>query len=139
MLALLEAPSNPKARSNDHLDSFLRTRIAQLKAPYAPFPRNPASKAKITSATFKEGELDVKLDPAQQATVLSIADRFEMDELEAWRVLSRTKGANAGELSDSEWDAVTAGVFEERMAVIAIVGFLLRCGQSSCIPRTIRD
>lgn len=129
-MAQLEAPSNPKARSNDDLETFVRTRIAQLKAPFAPFPRNAASKTKITGGSFKEGNLDVKLDTAQQAVVLSIAERFEMDELEAWRALSRTKGGKSVELSDQEWDAVTASVFEERMTVIAIVGFLLRCGNS---------
>ena len=128
-MAQLEAPSNGKARSNDDLETFLRTRIAQLKAPFAPSPRNAASKAKFAGGSFKEGNTDVKLDAAQQAVVLSIAERFEMDELEAWRALSRTKGGNSVELSDQEWDAVTASVFEERMAVIAIVGFLLRCGE----------
>ena len=128
VLASLEAPSNPKARANDDLESFLRAHIAQLKAPHAPFPRNAASKAKITAGTIKEGNLDVRLDTAQQAVVLSIAERFEMDEVEAWRILSRTKVRNAVELNDQEWDAVTAAVFEERMAVIAIIGFLLRCG-----------
>lgn len=62
---------------------------------------------------------------------MSISDRFDLDEVESLVAFTALKKeARAGNLSDDDWDLLTAYVFEERTAVLDIVALLLRCSES---------
>ncbi|GAA6014140.1 hypothetical protein JCM10207_006110 [Rhodosporidiobolus poonsookiae] len=132
-LILLEsAPEIP-----DSVASFLSSNLAALKQPHNPFPSSAASKTALQSGKLelvpKGTKVDVNKD--DQAAALEVAHRFGCDEVVAYRALRsaqqdapRNKEAKDElvKLSEDEWDRVTAWVFEERMAVMGVVGLLLR-------------
>ncbi|BGP61149.1 hypothetical protein NBRC10512v2_002466 [Rhodotorula toruloides] len=118
--------------------SFLSTHLAQLQRPHDPFPRSTQSKTKLASGKFELAKRQVEVAKEEQSAALEVADRFSLDEVEAFLALRsarRDKGkAKAEKLSEDEWDRVTAWVFEERMAVIGIVALLLRTHDDTTHP-----
>ncbi|GAA5904406.1 hypothetical protein JCM6882_008902 [Rhodosporidiobolus microsporus] len=139
-LILLEA-SSVTGSIPSSLSPFLTSNLAALKAPYDPFPRSSASETALQSGKLElvpgsKGK-QVDVDKADQAGALEVAERFSVDEVLAYRALRSArrervgkkeagKKADEGRVSEEEWDRVTAWVFEERMAVIGVVGLLLR-------------
>lgn len=138
-LLLLESAASTSSRPPS-LSSFLTSNLAALQHPYSPFPSSPASKTSLTSGSLvlvpKGAKVDVSKD--EQTAALDVASRFQVDEVVAFKALQvARKGAaekgrqgEEGKLSEDEWDRVTAWMFEERMAVIGVVGLLLRTRES---------
>ncbi|GAA5873343.1 hypothetical protein JCM1840_000031 [Sporobolomyces johnsonii] len=127
-LIRLEASHDTGAVSST-LSSFLEDHLAQLQHPADPFKRDPKGKQQLSSGSLVVATRKVDVPKQDQAAVLEVADRFDLDEVEAWlAVQSVTKGKNKEDdrLNDDEWFNVTAWVFEERMAVIGTVALLLR-------------
>jgi nuclear pore complex protein Nup188 len=129
-LDLLNLASSTGVLSQSATD-FLTARLSQLKAPQDPFPRSSGSKTKIQSGTAMDG---TAVSTEEQARILDIAGRFELDEIEsmiAWRRIKNDGTKRKDKLLEEDWDLLTAEIFEERMAVISIVGTLLRCCKCS--------
>ncbi|GAA5910922.1 hypothetical protein JCM8208_006688 [Rhodotorula glutinis] len=124
---LLESPSPngvPLSAS-----TFLRSHLDQLQRPHDPFPPSQHSKAQLSSGTLTFAKRQVDVSKPDQQLALDVATRFSCDELEAYHALRharRGKGLHSDKLADDEWDRVTAWLFEERMAVLAVVALLLR-------------
>ncbi|KAK4051932.1 hypothetical protein OIV83_002637 [Microbotryomycetes sp. JL201] len=124
-LVLLEQAS-ADAPVSQQVVTFIKEHLEQLKKPYAPFSR----------AQSQQGTAGQLVVPAKQAsTTLSteVAERFKLDDKQALvvinslpRVQSSAKNGPPTKLSPADWDKLTAFVFEERMAVIAIVAWILR-------------
>ncbi|GAA5936020.1 hypothetical protein JCM1841_002719 [Sporobolomyces salmonicolor] len=111
------------------LSSFLEAHLAQLQHPADPFKRDPQGKQQLSSGSLTVATRKVDISKQEQTAVLEVADRFDLDEVEAWlAVQSVTKGKKKEDdrLDDDEWFNLTAWVFEERMAVIGTVALLLR-------------
>lgn len=68
------------------------------------------------------------MGPKRKPVVLEIAERFDVEESFAFMVLRSVGRLSSAEgLSEEEWELVTAHLFRERMAIISIVGLLMRC------------
>lgn len=100
------------------LTSFLRSKLTQLQQLQNPFSHSTLGKG-------KGKEPESRLTSDGQESVVEIAGRFDVDTVEATKLL-RVIGKN-DKLEDEDWDTLTAYVFEERTCIIAIVGMLLRC------------
>ncbi|GAA5852521.1 hypothetical protein JCM8547_002528 [Rhodosporidiobolus lusitaniae] len=136
-LVLLEASTH--AQLSPSLDPFLSNNLTALQNPHNPFPASAASKTALQSGKLelvpKSGKT-VDVDEVHQTAALAVADRFSVDEVLAYRALrvarkdstgkGKGKDKDEGKVSEDEWDRVTAWLFEERMAVIGVVGLLLR-------------
>ncbi|GAA5840892.1 hypothetical protein JCM9279_001252 [Rhodotorula babjevae] len=126
-LVLLESPSpNGVPPSASY---FLRAHLDQLQRPHDPFPPSQHSKTQLQSGTLTLAKRQVAVSKPDQQLALDVATRFSCDELEAYHALTharRAKGAHSDKLAEDEWDRVTAWLFEERMAVLAVIALLLR-------------
>ncbi|GAA5969808.1 hypothetical protein JCM11641_008047 [Rhodosporidiobolus odoratus] len=137
-LILLEASHHSESLSPS-LAPFLKSNLAALKRPHDPFPRSTASKTALQSGKLelvpKAKAVEVVKD--DQTAALEVADRFGVDEVFAYKALSSARRAiekdgrgtnreDQGKVGEEEWDRITAWLFEERMAVIGVVGLLLR-------------
>jgi nuclear pore complex protein Nup188 len=72
------------------------------------------------------------VDKDEQIVALDVAARFDMDEAESLVALKTVhEGRQADKLTEDDWHSLTAYVFEERRAVIAIVQWLIRIRESS--------
>ncbi|BGP30898.1 hypothetical protein JCM10296v2_002658 [Rhodotorula toruloides] len=118
--------------------SFLSSHLAQLQRPHDPFPRSTQSKTQLASGKLKLAKRQVEVAKEEQTAALEVADRFSLDEVEAFLALRsarrNTGKANTEKLGEDEWDRVTAWVFEERMAVIGIIALLLRTHDDTTHP-----
>ncbi|GAA6027884.1 hypothetical protein JCM8097_001764 [Rhodosporidiobolus ruineniae] len=138
-LALLDAAALTGSVSPS-LSSFLQANLDALKQPHNPFPPSTASKKILESGKLELAVKGKQVDVPKpdQTAALAVADRFQLDEVLAFKALAGARKAieatgrskrgkqEEGKLSEDEWDRVTAWVFEERMAVIGVVGLLLR-------------
>lgn len=131
-LNFLEIAATTSSPVSPDVASFLSSHLPQLKAPHNPFPRNSTSRDLV-----KSGKVALQLPsstdtvtPGEQPVVDQVADRFELDEIEALLAVRALRDGKIEKLAEEDWDAVTAYVFEERMAVIGTVGLLLRCRES---------
>ncbi|GAA5835871.1 hypothetical protein JCM11251_007448, partial [Rhodosporidiobolus azoricus] len=137
-LILLESAS-VTGQVPSSLSPFLTSNLAALQSPHDPFPRSSTSKTALQSGKLElvpKGK-QVEVDKADQTAAIDIAERFEVDEVVAYKALrsarrdgkqkrDQQKKKDEGNLIEEEWDRITAWVFEERMAVIGVVGLLLR-------------
>lgn len=113
-------------------NSILR-RLKPLQAPHDPFPRDASTKALVKSGTVELAEgTPTKLSPAEEAVVDDVAARFELDDVEALMAVRALDKGKVEKLAEDDWDALTAHVFEERMAVLGTVTLLLRACESCC-------
>ncbi|KPV76212.1 uncharacterized protein RHOBADRAFT_52251 [Rhodotorula graminis WP1] len=126
-LVLLESPSPngvpPSAAT------FLRSHLDQLQRPHDPFPPSHQSKTQLSSGSLTVASRQLDVSKPDQQLALDVATRFSCDELEAYHALRharRAKGTHPDKLAEDEWDRITAWLFEERMAVLAVVALLLR-------------
>ncbi|BGP14773.1 hypothetical protein JCM10213_004289 [Rhodosporidiobolus nylandii] len=137
-LVLLDAAASTGSLPSS-IPPFLTSNLAALKNPHDPFPRSTTSKTAVQSGKLElvPKTKAVELSKGEQFAALEVAERFGVDEVLAYRAVrsakravQKEKGAGAkaddAKLSEEEWDRVTAWVFEERMAVIGVVGLLLR-------------
>ncbi|KAK4058282.1 hypothetical protein OIO90_000439 [Microbotryomycetes sp. JL221] len=132
-LVMLEQSSTTQSLP-DTVADFLRQNKQQLQKPHEPFPASPSTGA--------AGQLVPQ--PKAQSTTSSalttdVATRFNMNDKQAVVALDALKHLtssstslqrSATKLSIEDWDKLTAFVFEERMAIIAIVAWTLRAQQS---------
>ncbi|KAK4331772.1 nucleoporin [Rhodotorula toruloides] len=92
--------------------SFLSSHLAELQRPHDPFPRSTQSKTQLASGKLELAKRQVEVAKEEQTAALEVADRFSLDEVEAFlavRSARREKGkAKAEKLSEDEWDRVTA-------------------------------
>lgn len=119
------------------VQAFLRGHLLQLQAPQDPFPRSTASKTRLESGKAKQGDA-AATSKELQSLALQVADRFELDELEALSAVKiiQSEESSGHKLTDDDWDALTAHIFEERACVISIVGLLLRCCEHVHLSRS---
>lgn len=116
--------------------TFLTEQQHRLQTPFDPFPRADQAKKDLQSGQLvvKSGAAaaKTKVDQNEQQLSLQVAERFNLDETEslvALRSFNAEGRRPETHLSEDDWDALTAYVFEERMAVIGIVAWLLRSRQ----------
>lgn len=123
---LLEQSSN--GILSPQVSQFLTKHVAQLKSPSNPFPRAEKAKKELASGELQlVGGGKAKVDKDEQIVALDVAARFDMDEAESLVALRTVhEGKQADKLTEDDWHSLTAYVFEERRAVIAIVQWLIR-------------
>lgn len=128
-LTLLELSSTTGVLS-PHVSSFLTSHVAQLQSLHDPFSRSKTSYAVIQSGKVELGGTTVELSKEEQNVVRNVADRFDLDELEALLAIRGLKKGKVERLEEDDWAFVTAHVFEERMGVIGCAALLFRCSES---------
>ncbi|GAA6000131.1 uncharacterized protein JCM10292_003997 [Rhodotorula paludigena] len=133
-LVLLETPAVDGVPPS--ASTFLARNLDQLKRPHHAFARTDQGKTQLATGKLQVAAKSVDVAKPEQAVVLQVADRFDLDETAALgAVRSATRGKSTGEkLSEDEWDRVTAWVFEERMALLQVVALLLRSHDDPSSP-----
>lgn len=128
---LVEASVNGKL--TPQVSTFLKDHLQQLKNPSDPFPRADKAKQELASGQLQlVGGGKAKVDKSEQDAVLDVASRFNLDEQESLVVLRTVRnGKQVVKLNEDDWRTLTAHVFEERMAVIAIVQWLVHTRELS--------
>ncbi|KAM0755748.1 hypothetical protein T439DRAFT_320460 [Meredithblackwellia eburnea MCA 4105] len=125
-LTLLELSSSSSNKPSDSLVDFLTQNSTRLKNLQDPFPRSNQQKPSSQDGGTKLSDKQIQL-------VQDIAERFDLNE-ELARVALQAAADGKDKLDDQDWDSITAYIFEERMAVIAIVSFFLRCHEDTSHP-----
>lgn len=128
-MTLLELSSTTGVLS-PHVSSFLTSHLAQLQSLHDLFPRTKTSYAAVQSGKVELGGASIELGKEEQNVVRDVADRFDVDELEALLAIRGLKKGKVEKLEEEDWDLVTAHVFEERMGVIGCAALLFRCSES---------
>ncbi|KAK4705494.1 hypothetical protein P7C70_g693, partial [Phenoliferia sp. Uapishka_3] len=112
-----------------------RERLSSLTTPHDPFPRTPPSKSVLKSGNVQAvSGLKGKLSEAGLKVVEEVAERFELDDGESLMAVRALEKGRVERLEQDDWDCITAGVFEERMAVLGIVTLLLRASDDPSHP-----
>lgn len=109
------------------VSQFLKDNKRSLQQPDGPF-KNAADSAKPGASTSLVVKLGAHAKVGRDAQVEDVAQRFEIDKDQASTVLHSLgrSSTDTTTLSDRDWDRLTAYIFEERMAVIGIVAWILR-------------
>ncbi|SCV71090.1 BQ2448_2678 [Microbotryum intermedium] len=106
--------SSSSSTAVDKVQAFLERNLSQLVKPYHPFTRS----RKLTTAVVPANNKG-----KQSLVVDDLAHRFQIDEHSARIALQHI---STDDEHGPNWDRITAYVFEERMAILAIVALLLR-------------
>ncbi|GAA6058665.1 hypothetical protein JCM10212_004076 [Sporobolomyces blumeae] len=120
-LALLE-----QSTASSSLASFLSSNLEALQNPADPFS---STSSKPTSTALVPSTGGGSFTKLQQTAAKEVGERFQVAQRTAeLAVKSCVENARKDRerLSEQEWDQLTAWVFEERMAVIAVVSLLFR-------------
>lgn len=126
-LGLLEQSSATGTLPTELAD-FLRNSITQLSNLHDPF--NPAHTK--SAAVKPPPKPTVGLQGDELKLVERVGSTFGLENQTATQIITTVKKGK-DEVTEHNWDQITAHVFEERMAVIGIVATLLRTSkQPSC-------
>ncbi|KAM0788291.1 hypothetical protein ACM66B_001436 [Microbotryomycetes sp. NB124-2] len=110
--------------------TFLKDHLKQLKKPHAPFARSQTEQG--SGSQLVATKQSTASGTRNAALTTDVAQRFDLDDKQALAVVeslprhSDATNQPPARLSPADWDSLTAFVFEERMAVIAIVAWILR-------------